>query len=163
MKRNIKGIVITAVILFIVIFAFIFYFFIWGGKTQIENFDYISHDYEIIANLSLEYYNELSSKNKHITLFIHDDHIKDHTNNTTINLNDAQKDAIKSIKEKFASCYLWVTDESVIFWMDETKYYGLIYSEAPLSTVWDMKKDWYEAMEYHRINSRWYEIGVFGV
>ncbi len=163
MSKRIKSIIITIAIILIVIIFFVSYYFIWGGKPQIKKFDSVSNDYEIIAELSLEYYNKLSSEDEHITLFIYDDYFEDYTNNCKVNLNAEQKDALKSVNEKFGKGCLWVTENSVVFWRDETKYYGLVYSENPLSTIRDMKSEWYNSLEYHRINSNWYEIGVFGI
>lgn len=164
MLKRIKSIVKTIAIIIIVILVFTYPFLSWmikGGKPRIKDFDEISHDYETIANLALEYYNKISSTDEHITLSLYDDYIEDKDNNKRIVLNDKQKDAVKCVKKRFGS--FWVTEEAVIFWGDETKYYGLLYSKNPLSTIWDMKKDWYKGMEYHRINRKWYEIGAFGI
>lgn len=142
------------------------YFFVYGGEPEIENFDAISGDYEIIANIAMKYYNELTDKDDRITLLTYDDHLEvsNYKNpledRVVVNLSEEEKSAIKTIDKEFD--YMWVTKDYVIFWEDETKYYGLVYSEKPLSTIWDMKTDWYEGMEYHRINSNWYEIGAFG-
>lgn len=161
-----KAIIITIAILLAFIVGFASYFFIWGGKPQVENFDDISGDYETIAKASMKYYNELPNKNDRITILTYDDHmeVSNYKNpledNVVINLNEEEKSAIKTINKEFN--YMWVTEDYVIFWEDETKYYGLVYSENPLSTIWNMKSDWYESMEYHRINSNWYEIGAFG-
>ncbi len=158
-----KIVLVVILIVLALILSVVTYFYVWGGKPYVENFDDISHNYETIAKLSLEYYNQSSQKNGHITLFIYDDYIEDITNKDTINLTNEQKDAIKTINKKFGGGCLWVTEDAVIFWRDETKYYGLVYSENPLSTIWDMKTGWYEGVEYHRIDSNWYEIGVWGI
>lgn len=161
-----KAIIITIAILLAFIVGFASCFFIWGGKPQVESFDDISGDYETIAKASMKYYNELPNKNDRITILTYDDHmeVSNYKNpledNVVINLNEEEKSAIKTINKEFN--YMWVTEDYIIFWEDETKYYGLVYSENPLSTIWDMKSDWYESMEYHRINSNWYEIGAFG-
>ena len=161
-----KGIMIILAILLAFIVGFASYFFIWGGKPEIENFNDVSANYETIANTSMKYYNELPNKDDRITILTYDDHmeVSNYKNpledNIVINLNEEEKSAIKTIDKEFD--YMWVTKDCVIFWQDETKYYGLVYSENPLSTIWDMKTDWYEGVEYHRINSNWYEIGAFG-
>lgn len=163
-----KRIIITIAILLVFIFGVASYFFVCGGNPQIENFDAVSGDYKIIANAAMKYYNALSYKAERRTLILYDGHmevsnsINPLVDRAVINLNEEEKSAIKTVNEEFSYGYLWVTDDYVIFWEDETKYYGLIYSENPLSTIWDIKSDWYEGMEYHRINSNWYEIGAFG-
>lgn len=161
-----KGIIITIAILLAFIVGVASYFFVCGGEPEIENFDAISDDYEIIAKASIKYYNELSVKDERITFLTYDDNmevldLKNPSNDgVVINLNEEEKSAIKTIYKEFD--YMWVTKDYVIFWQDETKYYGLVYSKNPLSTIWNMKSDWYESAEYHRINSNWYEIGAFG-
>ena len=57
-----KNVLIIALIVLVLIVSTVAYFYIWGGKPQIENFDATSNDYECIANVALNYYNELSVK-----------------------------------------------------------------------------------------------------
>lgn len=161
-----KGIIIILAILLAFIIGVTSYLFIYGGESEIENFDAVSGDYKIIANAAIKYYNELYHQTERGVLVLYDDHMK--ASNLTnpleddviINLNEEEKEAIKTVDEDFM--FIWVTEDYVIFWEEELKGYGLIYSENPLSTIWDMKTDWYDGMEYHRINSNWYEIGTFG-
>lgn len=158
-----KGIIIILAILLAFILVITSYFFVYGGEPEIENFNDVSADYETIANVAMKYYNESTDKDERICLTIKEDCLLDDSlleDNIVINLNKEEKQAIKSVDEAFMC--LWVTDEYVIFWEDETKYYGLVYSENPLSTIWAMKSDWYESIDYHRIDSDWYEIGAFG-
>lgn len=157
-----KIILIIISIILALILSTVTYFYIWGGKPRIKNFDDISRDYETIAKLSLEYYNQSSHKDERITLVTYDDYLKDSDGNI-INLTDEQIEALKTVNQRFDYGCLWVTNNSVIFWRDETKYYGLVYSKNPLLTIWDIKTDWYDSVEYHRINSKWYEIGNFGM
>ena len=162
MKKGI--IIILAILLAFILISFITsYFFVYGGEPEIENFNDVSAAYETIANVAMKYYNESTDKDERICLTIKEDCLLDDSlleDNIVINLNKEEKQAIKSVDEAFMC--LWVTDEYVIFWEDETKYYGLVYSENPLSTIWAMKSDWYESIDYHRIDSDWYEIGAFG-
>lgn len=158
-----KGIIIILAILLAFILVVTSYFFVYGGEPEFENFNDVSADYETIANVAMKYYNESTDKDERICLTIKEDCLLDDSlleDNIVINLNKEEKQAIKSVDEAFMC--LWVTDEYVIFWEDETKYYGLVYSENPLTTIWAMKSDWYESIDYHRIDSDWYEIGVFG-
>ncbi len=154
-----KGIAIFVAVLLAVITVFGVYFYIFGGKVQNENFDEVSADYEAIAELCLEYYNESYDKDERITLFIHDNYLD--TDGSTLTLTDEQNKALETVRESFGGGCLWVTEDTVIFWRDETKYYGLVYSDNPLTAVRKMKSDWYESVEYHRINSHWYEVGFF--
>ena len=45
-----KKLLIILAIVLVMILSTIAYFFIWGGKPQIDNFADISNDYECIAN-----------------------------------------------------------------------------------------------------------------
>ncbi len=158
-----KSIAIFVAVLLAVFTASAGYFYIFGGRVQIEGFDEISGDYEIIADTSLRYFKEISAENERITLLIYDkyNYLEDYTNGSTLTLTDEQNKALKTVKESFGRGCLWVTENTVIFWRDETKYYGLVYSDNPLSAVREMKSDWFSSAEYHRINSNWYEVGVF--
>ena len=161
-----KRIMIILAILLAFILVVTSYFFVYGGEPEIENFNDVSANYETIANAAIKYYNALSYKAERRTLILYNDHMEESNaknpleDQVIINLTEEEKKAIKSVDEEFS--YLWVTNEYVIFWQDETKYYGLVYSEKPLTIIREMKNDWYDAVEYHRINSNWYEIGAFG-
>ncbi len=141
--------------------------FVYGGKPEIENFDSISGDFEIIAKASMKYYNESSDKDERITIGIFDDYLSVYNSDgldydTIISLNEEEKTALKTLNSVFSSGYLWVAEGYIVFWEDETKYYGLVYSEKPLSAILNMESDWDREIEYHRINKNWYEIGAFG-
>lgn len=162
-----KGIIIAIAVLLAFIVGVASYFFVYGGEPEIENFDAISDDYEIIANVAMKYYKQSSDKDERIVLLTYEDYMEVSNLNpfedsVIIELNEEEKSAIKTVNKEFSNGALWVTEDYVIFWQDETKYYGFVYSKKPLSAIWDMKTDWYESVEYHRINSNWYEIGAFG-
>lgn len=156
-----KSIIIITVLLLTVISLFTGYFFIYGGKAQFDKFEKTSEDYEAVAQLCLEYYREPPSEDGRKTLGIRDGYLTDYTDGSELKLNDEQNKFLETVKEDFD--FLWVTEDNVIFWRDETKYYGLIYSDNPLSDILEMKSDWYKTLDYHRINSHWYEIGFFGI
>lgn len=54
--------------------------------------------------------------------------------------------------------YIWVSSDYVIFWKDEMKTYGILYSDSPNSAIIQLKS-WYYGMEYNKIEKNWYEIG----
>lgn len=156
---------ITAMLIIIsVIFLLVSYNFIWGGRPEFKDFDNFSKDYEVIADFAMQYYKNSSEKPEHITISLSDNGAwKIPTkgfDTTPLILTKEQKSAMKNVCKKFDT--LWVTNDSVIFWIDETKTYGLVYSKTPLKTIWDMRNDWYDGLKYRRINSNWYEIGQYG-
>ena len=158
MKKNILIIISIIGVLFLSTFA---YFYIWGDKPNIETFEHISEDYEIIAQLTLGSYNKLKPydsypENELIVVNIKDDTLE--CNNYYLDLTDEQKKAVLTVGENFN--YIAVYEEAVFFHVDETGYYGLVYTEHPVTKLYKSKLP-QQGREYHRINSHWYEWGVW--
>lgn len=158
-----KAILITVSVIFALILSVVAYFYIWGGKPRIENFAEVSEDYEIVAQLALDSYGELKPydsypENESIIIYIYDDNLKH--NDSVLPLTDEDKSAVLTAGKKFG--YLRVYKDAVFFCRDETGYYGLVYSKHPLAALY---KDGLPqaGREYHRISSRWYEWGVWGI
>ncbi len=53
----------------------------------------------------------------------------------------------------------WIEENMIIFWKNETKYYGLLYSERPITSRISVGK-WFHAMSMNKLDRYWYEIGV---
>lgn len=155
-----KTLLIIVSVVLALIFSVVAYFYIWGGKPQIENFDEISDAYEIVAQLALNTYAELSPEEEYITIHIYDGNLKIYDGNSNLPLTEEQQNAVQIADEKFS--HLRVCKDAVFFWRDETGYYGLVYSKHPLVALY---KDGLpqDGREYDRINSRWYEWGVWGI
>ena len=64
---------------------------------------------------------------------------------------------VLTARKKFG--FLRVYEDAVFFCRDETGYYGLVYSKHPLKAL----HKYQDGKEYHRINSLWYEWGVWGI
>ena len=155
MKKRI--LIIISVILLLVL-SVVAYFYIWGGKPYIENFAEISNDYESVAQLALNTYSELSPEEEYIIIDIYDCNFK--YDNSNLPLTEAQQNAVRTAGEKFD--YLRVCKDAVFFCEDETGYYGLVYSKHPLAALYKAELP-QDDREYHRINSHWYEWGVWGI
>jgi hypothetical protein len=153
-----KTVLIIVSIVLVLILSTVTYFYVWGGKPQIENFVEVSDDYEIIAQLALNTYGELSPEAEYIIIDFYDYNFKH--NNSNLPLTEEQQNAVLIASENFD--YLRVCKDAVFFCEDETGYYGLVYSKHPLIALYksELPKD---GREYHRINSRWYEWGVWGI
>ena len=139
------------------------YAYIWGGKPQIKNFDEIADDYEIIARLVIDRYSEMKPydsypENEAIAVRINEDNIE--CNNYRIPLTEEQKKAASTVRKRFYS--ISVHEDAVFFFADERGYYGLVYSKNPLAALYKAEFP-QQGREYHRINSRWYEWGVWGI
>lgn len=170
MKENIKYIKKTILIMAavvsviaVLILSAVIYFYIWGGEPYIENFEQLSADYEMVAQLTLDSYNELKAydsypENEMIIVDINEDNLE--CDDYRLSLTEEQKKAVITAGEKFS--YLAVYQDAVFFHADETGYYGLVYSEHPLSALYkaDLPQ---HGRDYHRINGRWYEWGVWGI
>ena len=153
--------IVSAVL--ILILSTIAYFYIWGGKPYIENFEQVSEDYEIVALLTLYSYNELIPydsypENELIIVDIDEENLK--CSDYIFSLTDEQKKAVITVGKKFN--YLAVYKDAVFFREDETGYYGLVYSKHPLAALYKAELP-QDGREYHRINSHWYEWGVWGI
>ena len=155
MKKKILIVVSVALALSI---SLITYFYIWGGVPCFENFEEVSGDYETVAHLALDIYSELSPQQEYIIIDIHYSDFK--YDDLNLSLTEAQQSALRIAGEEFA--YLRVCKDAVFFCEDETGYYGLVYSEHPLSALYEAELP-QDGREYHRINSHWYEWGVWGI
>ena len=160
MKKTILIIVSVGLVLTLSLIAYIY---IWGGKPQIENFKEISDDYEIVAQFVLDSYSELKPYdpypgNELIIIDIYGDDLEHNT--SYLSLTETQKNAVLTVGEKFS--YLSVYEDAVFFEVDETGYYGLVYSQNPLLALYEAGLP-QQGREYHRINRCWYEWGVWGI
>ena len=69
---------------------------------------------------------------------------------------DNLKDVIDIAEKEFS--YLWIEDGNIVFWSDETKVLGLVYSSNPKSYIKSLE-EWYNGMDSERINENWYTVG----
>lgn len=155
-----KAILITALAVLALVVSLVAYFHIWGGEPYIEDFEEVSDDYEIVAQLALNSYNELKPhdsypENEFIIIDIYYDSLK--CDDFGLSLTDEEKNAVLTARKKFG--FLRVYEDAVFFCRDETGYYGLVYSKHPLKAL----HKYQDGKEYHRINSLWYEWGVWGI
>ena len=158
-----KAILIIVSVILLLVLSVVAYFYIWGGEPYIENFEQVSADYEIVAQLTLDSYNELGPydsypENELVIVYINEDNLE--CDNYCLPLTDEQKKAVITVGKKFN--YLAVYEDAVFFRIDETGYYGLVYSKHPLAALYKEELP-QQGREYHRINSRWYEWGVWGI
>ena len=156
-----KTMLIIISVVLALILSVVTYFYVQGGEPYIENFEQVSADYEIVAQRALESYNELRPydaypENELIIVDIHEENLE--CDNYCLSLTDEQKKAVLTVGKKFN--YLAVYEDAVFFRVDETAYYGLVYSKHPLAALYKAELD---DREYHRINSHWYEWGVWGI
>ena len=71
--------------------------------------------------------------------------------------SDGRRVSIKlRAEEKFT--YIWIENNSVIFWNDEMKTLGLVYSDNAKSAIKDIE-EWYSDLEKEKVNNNCYLIG----
>lgn len=109
-------------------------------------------NYQNITEYVIENYSEFekyrNGESKSITILL--DNIAD---------IEEIKDSVSAAKEDFN--YLWLEEKSVVFWNDETKRLGLLFADNPKKIIRDMKKNWYDNLEYEKINDNWYIVGTW--
>lgn len=109
-------------------------------------------NYQNITEYVIENYSEFekyrNGESKSITILL--DNIAD---------IEEIKDSVSAAKEDFN--YLWLEEKSVVFWNDETKRLGLLFADNPKKIIRDMKKNWYDNLEYEKINDNWYIVSTW--
>lgn len=154
---NKKLLIIVGVITALILSGAV-YLHICGGEPEIENFNEVQDDYETIAEFALETYNEYSPEKEYVIIDIYNGTLQ--YNDTWLPLNEKQQKAALLAGEEFD--YLRVSEDAVFFNKDETGYYGLVYSKHPLIALYKEEIP-QRGRDYHRINSCWYEWGVWGI
>lgn len=133
-------------------------------NLYVEDFELVSDDYEKIVEILYEYYDK---ENFTDDIYIDIDN-KDCVisyNNNTINISEDEKQSLKEICEtSYPGHYdfIWVSKNDIIFWQDETKTYGVMYTKNFYESE-NSIKEWNSGVEFKRINSKWYELGHFGI
>ena len=130
----------------------------------IKDFESVSEDYLKITDRLFEYYSEENYSEK-IILDIDKSTFEIIDGDKRINMNDEEKDSLKKICEtsyKGHYNFIWVAENYIIFWEDETKAYGVIYTTNYEETKVEITR-WYEGVQFRKIEEGWYELGHFGI
>lgn len=71
------------------------------------------------------------------------------------------EDSVKAIYDK-GFTYIEINDDCIIFWEDETGYYGVLWSANPQNAIDQKKEDArpYMNMKFKKLSNEWYEIGA---
>ncbi len=122
-------------------------------KAKFENFADCKADFETVSNFLRSYYVD-----------------QDYSGSATFDFEDGNisKDGFV-ISEKYAEelktlqqngfTYAWVEEDNIIFWQDETKAYGVLFSENPKAAL-ETVKEWYDGLKSKKLDENWYEIGA---
>lgn len=164
LKSSNTGMVVIAIIMYVI--GCILTFSSLGADARFDNFNEVEDDYiEIIDVLNTEYNNRKSTISEEFIVVNISNNSELSCDSQPIPLTDKQQESLRCIQEQSYVDYnfIWVSNAYIIFWEDETKQYGLLYSKRPRKIIRSMKKEWYSGMDYTRINKNWYEIGQFGL
>lgn len=144
---------------------FIWYKYSWyHPELYIKDFESVSDDYQKVVSSLYEYYDE-NDFSENIVIDIDNEKNFISHKDTEIELDEDEKQSLINIcKNSYTGYYnyVWVSKNEVVFWNDETKTYGILYSKDFVETKKSIEK-WYKEIEFKRINSNWYEIGRFGI
>ncbi len=119
-----------------------------------------------VVEFACSYYKEHKSEDSdHVALTLSGSELRDITGFSANSANDRVAcdvhddiaESVGIISSEF-HC-LWVNDMYVIFWKDETKYYGLLWSLSTRKAISSVKER-YTGLDYRKLESNWYEIGV---
>lgn len=107
-----------------------------------------------------EYYRERLYAYEAIAQYVLDNYAATDGSVVTIELGEITDanlaQSILVAEEKFT--YAWIENNGVVFWNDETKTLGLLYSENAASTIKDIE-EWYDDLEKEKISNNCYLIG----
>lgn len=112
------------------------------GEDRTDYYEERISSYEAIAEYALQHY--ASSDGSRICVSLSD--ITD----------DGLSKSVSVAEETFT--YIWIENNSVIFWNDEMKQLGLVYSDNAKSTIKDIE-EWYDDLEKEKVNNNCYLIG----
>lgn len=112
------------------------------------------------TNGEIQYYEQRISSYEEIAHYALENYATVDGSRACVLLSDIQdenlSESILIAKEKFT--YIWIENNSVIFWNNEMKTLGLIYSEDIRGAIKDIKA-WYNGFEAEKINSKCCLIG----
>ncbi len=68
------------------------------------------------------------------------------------------EDSVKAIYDQ-GFAYIEINDDCIIFWDDETGYYGVLWSQNPKKSINRIVKYTRPGMKSRKLANEWYEIG----
>lgn len=147
-----------------VISVFLIIFVLLGFSGCINTYNKAFSDnkaqFTEIADFALSYYeNSQITEKDHLTMAFSGNELILYAPEKDVKIDHNLDNSLNAV-EKLGFEFMWVSSDYVIFWKDETKYYGLIYSKSAQKHIREIKKEWYDGMKHHKLDSDWYEIGV---
>ena len=127
------------------------------NKPDFKDFQEYKNDFVTVKNFLIAY-NFAHNDTSRLTVGIGSQFLS--INGTDIS-DSSIENSVKAIHDK-GFTYIEVDDDYIIFWKDETGYYGVLWSSNPQKAVRQKKEDArpYMNMKSKKLSNEWYEIGA---
>jgi len=122
-------------------------------KAKFENFADCKAVFETVSNFLRSYYVDQDYSGS-ATFDCGDGNIK----KDGFVISEEYAEEVKTIQQN-GFTYVWVEEDHIIFWQDESKYYGVLFSEEPKTALRSVK-EWYDELKSKKLDKNWYEIGA---
>ena len=124
-------------------------------KADFDNFSDHEDDFDAVVQFVLEYAHQRNAVDT-FTVNIGDYYIKI---DDAFQSDEALSPSIKNIREK-GFTYIEVAQDYMIFWEDETGYYGVLWAEKPTEAISSIREDSRPYMKSRKLSKEWYEVGA---
>ena len=124
-------------------------------KADFEDFSDYKDDFEAVVQFVIEYAQQRNAIDTFI-LDIGDDYIKI---DDAFQSDEMLSPSIKKIREK-GFTYIEVSQDYMIFWEDETGYYGVLWSNKPTEVISHIREDSRPYMKSRKLSKEFYEVGA---
>lgn len=155
MKKTIVFVLVTAFLLVIVFTMGLVGYRL--NQPDFENFQEYEDDFILIKNFLVDY-NIARNDASRLIVDIGSQFLS--INGTDISDNSIE-DSVKAIYDK-GFTYIEMDNGYIIFWEDETGYYGVLWSSNPKKAISQKIEDAhpYMNMKTKKLSNEWYEIGA---
>lgn len=124
-------------------------------KPDFDDFSSYEDDFETVVQFVLEYVHQRNAVDTFI-VDIGDDYIKI---DDAFQSDETLSPSIEKIREK-GFTYIEVAQDYMIFWEDETGYYGVLWSDKPTEAISNIREDSRPYMKSRKLSKEWYEVGA---
>ena len=124
-------------------------------KVDFDDFSDYEDDFETVVQFVLEYVQQRDAVDT-FTVNIGDGYIKI---DEAFQSDESLSPAIKRIREK-GFTYIEVAQDYMIFWEDETGYYGVLWSGKPTEAISNIREDSRPYMKSRKLSKEFYEVGA---
>ena len=126
-------------------------------RPDFEDFQEYEDDFVIVKNFLVDY----NIAHNDVSRLIVDIGSQFLSINGTDISDSSIEDSVKAIHDK-GFTYIEMDNDYIIFWEDETGYYGVLWSSTPKKAISQKKEDArpYMNMKSKKLSNEWYEIGA---